>query len=253
VRREGAAGFADLARDLDDRRRLDAALLGRLGRSREGVVLFERFDEAFEADGLARIDVGQVLAPVDPVLEEIAVVEFLGQDHVRHRQQQQGLGARPRRHPVVGHRSRVRQADVDHGQLRARHLRVHDPLGVRIEVVAGLEVRREQQHELAVGVVRRGPIGAGPQRIAQPRRRAADVGVRVVAVDAPALQHAVHVAVMTGRPTWYMTSVRRSSTIAARILSRTRRALRPRSCARTCRCRAADALHRVEDAPGSLT
>ena len=47
-------------------------------------------------------------------------------------------------------------------------------------------------------VVRRRPIRAGPEEMCQPRRRRADVGVAVVAVEAPGLEHAVRVAVLAG-------------------------------------------------------
>ena len=77
-------------------------------------------------------------------------------------------------------------------------LRLDDPLRVRIEVVPGLEVRREQQDRLRVGVIGRRPVGAAPEEVPEPRRRGADVRVAVVAVDAPRLQHAVGVAVFAG-------------------------------------------------------
>ena len=79
-------------------------------------------------------------------------------------------------------------------------LRLHDALRVRVEVVAGLEVRRQEQDRPRVRVVGRRPVGAGPQEVPQARRRGADVRVAVVAVHAPRLQHAIGVAVLAGPP-----------------------------------------------------
>ena len=45
-----------------------------------------------------------------------------------------------------------------HDDLGAAHLGLDDPLGVRVEVVAGLQVRGQQQDEARVGVVGRGPV-----------------------------------------------------------------------------------------------
>ena len=91
----------------------------------------------------------EVAAPVDPGAHELAVVEILVEDHVRHREEQRAFGARVRRQPQVRLRRRVRQARVDHDERRAVRLAFDDPLRVRIEVVPGLEVRREQQDRLA--------------------------------------------------------------------------------------------------------
>ena len=51
-----------------------------------------------------------------------------------------------------------------------RRLALDDALGVRIEVVARLEVGREQQNRPCVRVVWRRPVGAGPQKMPEPRR-----------------------------------------------------------------------------------
>src|SRR5262249_13224880 len=77
---------------------------------------------------------------------------------------------------------------------------VDHALRVRVEVVARLEVRGEEEDEPRPRVVRARPVVAGPERVAQPRRGGADVGVRVVPVDAPGLEHAVHVALVAGPP-----------------------------------------------------
>ena len=117
---------------------------------------------------------------------------------MRHRQQRGALGARPGRQPVVGPRGGVGQPRVEHGELRALALRLDEPLGVRVEVVPGLEVRGAQQHELRVRVVGRRAVGARPEAVARAAAGGAHVGVRVVAVRAPRLQEAVGEPVLAG-------------------------------------------------------
>src|SRR6185295_16519757 len=73
---------------------------------------------------------------------------------------------------------------------------LHDALGVRIEVVAGLQVRGDQQDDLGAGVVGAGPVDAAPELVAGARARGADVGVRVVAVHSPGGQDALGEAVL---------------------------------------------------------
>ncbi len=63
---------------------------------------------------------------------------------------------------------------------------------MRIEIVSRLEMRGEQQNEARVGMVGRWPIGIVPEQIAKTRRRRAHIRVRVVTVDAPRLQGALH-------------------------------------------------------------
>ena len=55
--------------------------------------------------------------------------------------------------PVVGLGAGVRQAGVDADDRGALALRLHDPLGVRVEVVARLEVGRDEEDHLGVGEV----------------------------------------------------------------------------------------------------
>src|SRR2546426_8818720 len=183
----------DRARDLDDRGRRHPALLRRELRRVRRVQLLERRVERVEGHRQVGPLLAQVLLPVRPLLDERAVVAALGDQDARHRQQDRGFGARPRREPVVGHRGGVGQARVDDGDFRAAHLGLDDPLRVRVEVVTALEVRGEQQDEARVGVIRRGPVHAVPERVAGARARRADVGVAVVAVDPPRVEHALQV------------------------------------------------------------
>ena len=194
--RELRAGLADLACDVLDRRGVEAARFCNASRRRFRVVTREVLAERSEVDAAsARPLVG---APLDPVLDELPVDEPVSQQHVREAEQHQCLGARPRREPVVGHARCVRQADVADRELPALHLAVDDALRVRVEVVARLQVRGDQQRERRVLVVGRRTIVAAPQHVAEARCRAADVGMAVVAVDAPGLQDAIDVAVVAG-------------------------------------------------------
>ena len=63
---------------------------------------------------------------------------------------------------------------------------------MRIEVVPGLKMRRKQQDEAGVSVIGRRAVGIVPEQIAKSRRGRAHIGMRVVAVDAPRLQRALH-------------------------------------------------------------
>src|SRR5205085_1902830 len=102
------------------------------------------------------------------------------------------------RHPVVGHRRGVGEPRVHDGQLGPGELTLDDPLGVRVEVVARLQVGGDQQDEVGVGVVRAGPVVSLPDGVAEAGAGRADVGVAVVPVHAPRLQDALDVALVAG-------------------------------------------------------
>ena len=200
VGREGGAGPADLARDLDDGSGGDARLpLGELRRVR-GIERRQDRLEGLEGLGLARVLLAEVVGPVHPAPEELPVVEPLLDHQLAHREEEGGLRARPGREPVVGHRGRVAEPRVDGADLRPPLLPLDDPLGVRVEVMARLEVRREEEDEARVGVVGRGPVEAAPEGVAGARRRRADVGVRVVAVDPPGVEDPLVVDELVARP-----------------------------------------------------
>ena len=92
---------------------------------------------------------------------------------------------------MVGVRRGVRQARVEHNQLGAAiHLAVDDALRVRIEVVPALEVAAHQQDHVGVRVIGARPVEPHPVLVARAPARRADVGVRVVSVDAPGGEHA---------------------------------------------------------------
>ena len=133
--------------------------------------------------------------PIRPPAQKLAVVQLFVQNHTRHREQNRGFGAGPRGQPIIRHRSGIRQARVHHREFRAAHFRFDDALRVWVEIVSGLEVRRNQQDVSRVGVIGRGAVVAVPERIAEARGGRADVGVRVVRVNAPRLKDPVNVAV----------------------------------------------------------
>ena len=153
----------------------------------------ERRLEALEADRSVRPLVPQILLPVHPAPHEVAVPGAVAEQDVAHGQEHGGLGARPRRQPVVGHRRGVAEPRVHHADLGPGHLALDDALGVRVEVVAGLEVRGQHQDEARPGVVGRGAVEPVPERIAGPGRRRAHVGVAVVTVDAPCVEDALEI------------------------------------------------------------
>ena len=189
---------ADLAGDLHDLRRRHAALLlGELG----GVFAvdgLERFDEPLEGARRVGVFLLQVGLPVHPRLHEFTVVEAVLQNDVGHGQQYRGLATRIGGHPVVGHAGRVGQPRVHDGELRALHHALDDALGMGIEVVSRFQVGADEEDEPRVGVVRRRPVEEVPEGVAEPGARRADVGVAVVPVHAPGLEHAVDVAFGAG-------------------------------------------------------
>src|SRR5487761_600993 len=69
---------------------------------------------------------------------------------------------------------------------------------MRVEVVTRLEVRADQEDDPRVGVVRAGTVDPHPIVVAGPPPAGADVGVRVVTVDAPGGEHAFGEAVLAG-------------------------------------------------------
>ena len=157
--------------------------------------------EALEGLGLVRMFLAQELLPVDPLPHELAVVEILLEQHVAHGQQHRGFGAGPGGHPVVGLGRGVGQPGVDDADLGAPLLGLDDALGVGVEVVPGLQVRAQHQHEARVGMIGRGTVDAAPERVAGPGPGGAHVGVAVVGIDAPGVHDALVIEeLMSGAP-----------------------------------------------------
>src|ERR1051326_4413893 len=61
-------------------------------------------------------------------------------------------------------------------------------------------MRAQQQNKTGIGVVRRWPVHSVPEGISGARPGGADIGVAVVAVDAPSMQHTLVVKQLVSRP-----------------------------------------------------
>jgi hypothetical protein len=191
-------GADDLGR-LEQLETRDGALLLR---ALEGVCLQVRLqglEESLEPRDPGP-QVAQRLVPVGVLAQKLRVDLARLEEVARDRKQDRRLRAGPCGQPQVRLRRRVGEARVHDDEPRALLPALDDALRVRVEVVAGLEVRREQQDGLGPGEVGRRPVGAHHERVADARRAGADVGVAVVAVDAPRLQDAIHHAVVARPP-----------------------------------------------------
>ena len=198
VGRQPRAGGRDHLGDLAQHRGVDAGLarreVERVARPHRGELALE----VLEARVRPAERGGHVLLPVPPSPDELAVVAAGRDQVVRDREEDRRLAAGLRRDPVIGVGRGVGQPHVEHDEPGAALPRLDDALRVRVEVVATLEVRADQHDHVGVGVVRARPIEAHPVVVAGAAARRADVGVRVVAVDAPAGEHALGEAVLAG-------------------------------------------------------
>ena len=185
----------------DDWTYTDSRRVGR--REIERVITVEAAQDLLEPleGGLGpRVLAGEVLRPVPPAPDELAVVTA-GPDQVTgDREQDRRLGTGAWRQPVVGVGGGVGQPRVEDDHFRAARLGVGDPLGVRVEVVAGFQMRADQQDDVGVRVVGAGPVDAHPEVVARPGAGGAHVGVRVVPVNAPAGQDPLGEAVFPRPP-----------------------------------------------------
>src|ERR1700756_722266 len=110
-----------------------------------------------------------VLLPVPPPLDEVAVVAAFT-DHVPcDRQEDRRFTARIRSEPVIGVRRGIREAYVEHDELRAALLALHDALRMRVEIVARFEMRADQQNDFGIGVIRTRTVISHPELIARAR------------------------------------------------------------------------------------
>ena len=170
MRRKAAPGSRDLARRFNYDFRLHSAFFLRKLRSESRIVQLERLDQGFETLAPGRKSVDFELFPVGPVLHECRVKPIFAKDDHRHCQQHRRFGAWITWHPVIGHARGIRKARIHDGEFRSRHFSFDDALGMRIEIVPGLEMRGEQKNEARVGMVGRRAVGIVPQQIAKPRR-----------------------------------------------------------------------------------
>src|SRR5258706_10379207 len=92
---------------------------------------------------------------------------------------------------MIGVRRGVGKTRVKDDQLGATRLAVNDALRVRIEVMAGFEMRANQQNDFRIRMIGAGTIEPHPQLIAFAGARRANVGVRVVTVNTPGRENAL--------------------------------------------------------------
>src|SRR5438552_8929015 len=93
---------------------------------------------------------------------------------------------------------RVGQTCVEYNQLGAVNFAFNHALCVGVEVVTRLEMRADQKNNFGVRVVGAGPIETHPELIALATAGRADVGVRVVTINAPGGEYAFREAVFAG-------------------------------------------------------
>ena len=253
VRRELGRVVTDDRRNLADLVRGDAGdLFGRLGRVL-GVVLLHRNLERVPFLGHVRELASQEGFPVHPALDEVLVPRAVFEHAVDDRQQQERLGAGPGRQPVISLGAGVRQTRVADDDRGALVLGFEDALRVRVEVVPRFQVGADEEDDLGVGVVRRRTVVAHPGLVANASVRRADVGVAVVAVNAPGLEHAIGVVGLAGatdviHDLVVATLVDRRADAVTNLVER----LVPRDALPLTAAPLADALHRVHDPLGVI-
>ena len=191
-------GARDNVGDLREHSGVDPGLGGGILEGEPGVQLAQGVLERLERRRQVRAALRQVLLPVPPPADELGVVPAGADQVAGDGQVHRRLAARLRGQPVVGVGGGVGQPGVQHDHLRAVLAGLGDPLRVRVEVVPGLQVRADQVDDLRVGVIGAGPVNAHPELEPGPAAAGAHVGVGVVAVDAPAGQHPLGVAVLAG-------------------------------------------------------
>jgi hypothetical protein len=144
MRREPCARASHQLGDLLQSGGRDAALAGGVLESEIPVDLAEHLFESLEGLRLATMLAGQVLQPVPPPAHELAVVETVLNDVPSDGQADRRLRTRVGGQPVVGVSGGVGEARVHNDQLGAALLGFHNALGMRVEVVAGLEMGADQ-------------------------------------------------------------------------------------------------------------
>ena len=196
VRGQPGTGVRHGLCDLGDHRRRDAGLSrGEIERVFRVQLLQDLLEplERLLGPGMLR---GEVFRPVPPAADEFPVVAPGPDEVAGDREQDRRLRPRVGRQPVVGVRGGVGQPGVDHDQRRTAGFGVHDALRMRVEVVARLQMRADQQDHVGVGVVGTRPVDAHPVVVARAGTRGAHVGVGVVPVHAPAGQDPLGEAVL---------------------------------------------------------
>ena len=109
--------------------------------------------ERIELQLQIRAGLAQVGLPVDPTTHELTLPGAVLDQQTGDRQQQERFRTRPGSQPVVGFGTGVREPRVDTDYRRALCLSLDNPLGMRVEIVTGFEVRRDQEDHFRVGEV----------------------------------------------------------------------------------------------------
>src|SRR5690606_28228882 len=136
------------------------------------------------------------LAPVNPTLDKLLIVAPRADEVCGDRKQDRGFAARPRGHPDVTFARCVTKSRIDRYQLGTVHLAFNDALSVRIEVVSGFQVARDQKEDARVRMIRTWPVKSAPEHVTDTGARATDVGVRIMSVDTPSLNAAIGVMIL---------------------------------------------------------
>ena len=163
-----AAGFAYFNSHFTDHGSFYTALL--LGKLRGIIgIFFQQLGlEIIKGNLGAGVLLAQVFIPVYPGLHKIFIHQAFLYNNARHRQQHSRFGSRVGGQPVVGHAGGVGQARVHSGQLAAIHHAFHDTLGMRVEIMARLQVGADQQDKLGIGIIGRRTVVAVPDVVAEP-------------------------------------------------------------------------------------
>ena len=193
-----AARAGDDLGHLGDKVGVHPRLAGGVLEGELGVLFLHPGDEILECGLIVRMERRHVLAPVEPLLDELGV-ELAGVEQVLGDGQENGrLGAAVGGQPVVGLGGGVREAGVNDDEFRARRMGLDDSLGRGVVVVARVEVAADEKDGLGVREIRGGPVAAVPEGLADAGRGAAHVGVAVVPVHPPGGEGVEHEAVLAG-------------------------------------------------------
>ena len=141
VRGEPSQAFADGAGNGTQAVLVDSTDPGCGFRRVLGVELQQRRSNVGEYQIEVRSRLGQEGLPVHPAFEERCVPGAVADQQAGNGQQQECLSARPGREPVVSFGCGVGQPGIDADDGRTVLLSLDDPLCVRVEVVASLQMR----------------------------------------------------------------------------------------------------------------
>ena len=140
----------------------------------------------------------EIFLPVPPVTDKAAIIVPILNQVIGYREENGGLTTRIRRNPMVGMGGAIGQTNVKDDEFGPPPLGVHNALGVRIKIMARLQVSADEQYHLGMFMVGAGAVGTHPEMIAGAGSGRADIGMGVVAIDTPGGQDALGVSVFAG-------------------------------------------------------